>query len=184
MKFSADYSDELILFGSWYNPSEQKASCARSCGNISIPFPFGLEEGCFAREEFFLSCTNTSSYVTLGDTVQVTNIRINDGLIQYSLIGTLELSDSEGPELYVQSGESASMQWAVANLTCSEAQQNTSGYACVSTNSMCIPVHTTRDLYMGYRCKCSDGFEGNPYVPNACEGTLSLSLSLSTYQKK
>ncbi|XP_047080367.1 wall-associated receptor kinase 4-like [Lolium rigidum] len=151
-----------------YNPSEQRASCARSCGNISIPFPFGLEEGCFARKEFFLNCTNTS-YVTLGDTVQVTNISINEGLIKYNSIYTMEIADSEGPELYVQSGESASMQWAVANLTCSEAQQNTSGYACVSTNSICIPVQTTDFTYIGYRCKCSNGFQGNPYVTNACK---------------
>lgn len=179
MTLATDYSDELILFGSGYNPTERRTSCARSCGNISIPFPFGLEEGCFARKEFFLNCTNIS-YVTLGDTVQVTNININEGFIQYRSIYTVEISDSEGPELYADSGESSSMQWAVANLTCSEAQQNTSGYACVSTNSICIPVNITQDFTynIGYRCKCLDGFQGNPYVRNGCTGSLSLSLSL------
>ncbi|XP_020181932.1 wall-associated receptor kinase 5 [Aegilops tauschii subsp. strangulata] len=152
-----------------YNPTERRASCARSCGNISIPFPFGLEEGCFARKEFFLNCTNIS-YVTLGNTVQVTNININEGFINYRSISTMQIIDSEGPELYVDSAESSSMQWAVANLTCSEAQQNTSGYACVSTNSICIPVNITQDFTynIGYRCKCLDGFQGNPYVRNAC----------------
>uniref|UniRef100_M8CP56 Wall-associated receptor kinase 5 n=1 Tax=Aegilops tauschii TaxID=37682 RepID=M8CP56_AEGTA len=148
-----------------YNPTERRASCARSCGNISIPFPFGLEEGCFARKEFFLNCTNIS-YVTLGNTVQVTNININEGFINYRSISTMQIIDSEGPELYVDSAESSSMQWAVANLTCSEAQQNTSGYACVSTNSICIPVNITQDFTynIGYRCKCLDGFQGNPLV--------------------
>ncbi|XP_025802155.1 wall-associated receptor kinase 3-like isoform X2 [Panicum hallii] len=39
-----------------YNP-EPKEQCLRSCGNMSIPFPFGLEDGCFGNERFQLNCT-------------------------------------------------------------------------------------------------------------------------------
>jgi len=84
------------------------------------------------------------------------------------------------PELYIGSGESASMQWAVANLTCQEAQQNKSGYACVSNNSTCLGVNSTRS-YIGYRCKCTSGFQGNPYILNGCEGSVSQTTLQNIY---
>uniref|UniRef100_A0A453SQS7 Protein kinase domain-containing protein n=1 Tax=Aegilops tauschii subsp. strangulata TaxID=200361 RepID=A0A453SQS7_AEGTS len=42
----------------------------------------------------------------------------------------LQSSEADEPNLYVNPLESASVQWAVANLTCQEAEKNTSGYAC------------------------------------------------------
>ncbi|RLM79674.1 Wall-associated receptor kinase 4 [Panicum miliaceum] len=39
-----------------YNP-KPKQHCLKSCGEMSIPFPFGLEEGCFGNERFQLNCT-------------------------------------------------------------------------------------------------------------------------------
>ena len=38
-----------------------KENCTRSCGNIIIPFPFGVEEGCCARKQFYLNCTNVTT---------------------------------------------------------------------------------------------------------------------------
>lgn len=157
-----------------YNPKEQKENCQRSCGNISVPFPFGLEEGCFARRLFQLNCTNTaSSSLQFDDEHQVTRIHINEGLvdIKYTPLYEQEMFRvyvSNEPGLYIGSGESSSVQWAVANLTCHEAMQNKSGYACVSISSTCLGVNSTDD-YIGYRCKCLHGFQGNPYIHNGCQ---------------
>ncbi|RLM85936.1 hypothetical protein C2845_PM04G15760 [Panicum miliaceum] len=55
----------FISLESGYNPSQPKSNCTRRCGSINVPFPFGLEEGCFAREQFHLDCTNKTSSAIL-----------------------------------------------------------------------------------------------------------------------
>uniref|UniRef100_A0A0E0DC48 Protein kinase domain-containing protein n=1 Tax=Oryza meridionalis TaxID=40149 RepID=A0A0E0DC48_9ORYZ len=160
-----------------YIPAQQKANCSRSCGNISVPFPFGLEEGCFARKLFQLNCTNaSSSSLQFDDEHQVAYINISEGLVGIRYTSWYEQLEfkvyvPKQPDLYVGSGESSSVKWAVANLTCLEAKQNYSGYACVSINSTCLGVNST-DGYIGYRCQCLPGFQGNPYVQNGCEGII------------
>ncbi|KAJ1269201.1 hypothetical protein BS78_07G192500, partial [Paspalum vaginatum] len=163
-----------------YNPSQQNPDCSPSCGSITVPFPFGIEEGCFARQEFYLNCTNkTSSTLLMRHTYPVTEIDIEKGLIKFTFPNVEEASSlieivteddtyNDPASVFVVSDMSASLTWVAANLTCQDAQANKSGYACVSTNSNCIPVNST-DGYFGYQCKCSNGFTGNPYVKNGCQ---------------
>lgn len=168
-----------------YNSRPLKANCSRWCGNISVPFPFGIEEGCSARKTFKLNCSDTTPPVLWHNNgfVEVTYINVNEGLlgIKYeSSVGDesfnimLQSSEADEPNLYVNPLESASVQWAVANLTCQEAEKNTSGYACVSVHSFCLGVISSMEGYVGYRCACLRGFEGNPYIPDGCEGTPLL----------
>ncbi|KAG0538569.1 hypothetical protein BDA96_03G247800 [Sorghum bicolor] len=46
-------------------------------------------------------------------------------------------------------------------------RNNPAGYACRSINSSCSDATSGR----GYICKCNQGFEGNPYLPDGCKGT-------------
>ncbi|XP_006661669.1 wall-associated receptor kinase 4-like [Oryza brachyantha] len=165
---------------SGYNPRPEKRNCSRHCGTVEVPFPFGLEEGCSARNLFRLTCSDeTNSVVKFNDFFQVMYINVSEGLLgikynstfqeqQFNMMVKMIISSDE-PDLFVDPLESASVQWAVANLTCQEAQQNTSGYACVSTSSTCLNVLSSMEGFIGYRCTCSPGYHGNPYIQDGCE---------------
>ncbi|TKW40189.2 hypothetical protein SEVIR_1G232300v4 [Setaria viridis] len=174
-----------------YNP-HPKGNCKRSCGNMSIPFPFGLEEGCFAHQKFRLSCVS-DKFVVLdredGTKYKVTTLQVDDGYLGVtSMLNDSSSSDDEVVVVHTTDGDfdyrvpreamrnliefsqefDIRMRWAVSNLTCGTASQRSTTYACISAHSQCVNV-THGTLYLGYRCKCLPGFYGNPYVQDGCK---------------
>ncbi|VAH86271.1 unnamed protein product [Triticum turgidum subsp. durum] len=159
-----------------YNPIPSRADCTHWCGNASVQFPFGLEEGCFASEDFHLNCTNTTSSAALIllEAKQVIGINIDEGTVNVTSLDQQGIYSMTENFVFPIPGSFSSAQWVAANRSCAEAQQNRSRYACVSINSKCVEV-SVKDLdsidtvYVGYRCKCSDGFQGNPYIQTGCQ---------------
>ncbi|KAG2660030.1 hypothetical protein PVAP13_1KG392300 [Panicum virgatum] len=168
-----------------YNP-RPRGTCTRSCGNITIPFPFGIEEGCFANEIFRLN--QTSSNVIILDRPPYAQYRVTDISLDGFLAVSNMLNDtgSNNMERIIDTTDTGNyimdltddifdfsqedeikIKWVVANLTCEQARLSDATYACVSKNSYCLDVKRGK-TFDGYLCKCSDGFQGNPYLQNNC----------------
>lgn len=102
------------------------------------------------------------------------NIYVDNGTLEYIDQGAYYYEPGL-QSFYFQVGTPiVSVLWVAAHLTCQDAKRNSSGYACISTNSECITSKPT-DTFVGYRCKCAQGYQGNPYITNGCVGTYSLS---------
>ncbi|KAL5570852.1 hypothetical protein UlMin_020449 [Ulmus minor] len=63
-----------------------KPGCTSSCGNIIIPYPFGIEPGCYADEWFKIFCTDSTVQVPV---LNNTNLEV----IEISSNGTLKVKN-------------------------------------------------------------------------------------------
>jgi hypothetical protein len=58
------------------------------------------------------------------------------------------------------------LDWVAGYESCDEAEKNVSSYTCISKNSHCV----TSPNATGYLCLCKNGFAGNPYLEEGCQG--------------
>ncbi|URD95727.1 OsWAK receptor-like protein kinase [Musa troglodytarum] len=82
-------------------------------------------------------------------------------------------NDLEGVLNGSRTNVEATLAWYMNDhLSCEEAK-NTDTYACISQNSLCHTVFLDTAYLnnsIGYLCRCSASYQGNPYVPSGCQG--------------
>ncbi|XP_024199931.1 wall-associated receptor kinase 2-like [Rosa chinensis] len=63
-------------------------NCPDKCGNLTVPYPFGMAEGCYQGNDFFVNCSQATdppiAYLTKNGTVIITNISLAEGELQIS----------------------------------------------------------------------------------------------------
>ena len=64
------------------------------------------------------------------------------------------------------------LDWAIGNETCEVARKK-GNYIC-GPNSICSDLKNGSGP--GYRCKCMEGYYGNPYLKDGCQGIYSIYL--------
>ncbi|XP_074573628.1 wall-associated receptor kinase 1-like [Curcuma longa] len=145
--------------------------CPNKCGTITVPFPFGLKDKCYRSQEFALSCNESTQPPTLlyDNNFKVNAISSED--VQLEVLQYGEQYNSLIFEYFPSSKEQVIYNWVVGYDTCDDARKNKSAFACLAQHSSCLDVNVTKDHFnhSAYRCKCVEGYEGNPYIQNGCQ---------------
>ncbi|KAB2620663.1 wall-associated receptor kinase 3-like [Pyrus ussuriensis x Pyrus communis] len=67
-------------------PRQALPGCPDHCGNLTIPYPFGIGTGCYLQREFNITCENSSHQQPtthlMTSNIEITNISLGDGMLQ------------------------------------------------------------------------------------------------------
>ncbi|CAL4977331.1 unnamed protein product [Urochloa decumbens] len=115
------YAAAMVALVSWLLLSPAAATqiglpgCPTKCGNVSVPYPFGISPRCYLPG-FKLTCdtSQTPPQLLLGDgSMQVTNISLNDSTVHVIGPGMTTRLASYSSEEYVWNGTWGGPEWGL-----------------------------------------------------------------------
>ncbi|KAK2994121.1 hypothetical protein RJ640_003644 [Escallonia rubra] len=149
------------------------SGCATLCGIPFSGFPFSpLTSAADTCSGFGCCETNFPRDLTSFD-MRILKISTLNSSENNVLFATAFLAHKEYPthKLYQQSDKTkifpvpVVLNWVIAHVTCHKAREGRN-YVC-SQNSDCFDSNG-----QGYHCLCSQGYQGNPYLHNGCQGSV------------
>ncbi|XP_066333187.1 wall-associated receptor kinase 4-like [Miscanthus floridulus] len=168
--------------------------CPTSCGGVSVPYPFGIQPGCHLEGSPATRATCRRARLFALVDVPVMEISIDDstvrllhgeGVLRTStmwwdlLAGGQKVSMSPGSLLFAAQQQ---MQWKLVSSVLQGPNETRDGNAtcphdlgadaCHSSYSTCQASFQAYSSFnfTGYACKCHEGYQGNPYLSNGCQG--------------
>ncbi|XP_059454879.1 wall-associated receptor kinase 2-like [Corylus avellana] len=127
--------------------NEDNGSCSGN-GCCEVGFPDGLK-GISVNVRSFQNHTKVQNFNPCGYAFVV-----EKGEFNFSADYLKNLTNKRVPMV---------LDWTVGNQTCDSAQKKPK-FAC-KENSECLDLQTRQ----GYRCKCKQGYHGNPYLDGGCQ---------------
>ncbi|KAJ9568328.1 hypothetical protein OSB04_004294 [Centaurea solstitialis] len=87
----------VLLSNLTTNRAKPGPECSKTCGNLTIPFPFGIEENCYLDNAFKVTCNTTTGRVQIQD--------VNVDIVGISLDGHLRVHSSVSQTCYNETDE-------------------------------------------------------------------------------
>ncbi|VVA37018.1 PREDICTED: wall-associated [Prunus dulcis] len=147
----------------------------QKCGNLSVPYPFGMLHGCYNEEKFFINCSQSIAYLA-GGNLPVTNISLEEGELQIQMLITKDCYDEQG----VQTNDSQDSSWIeTPEFTISATKNRFMAVGC-----------DTVALFGGYRGEeqymsgCTSFCQSIPSVNDSCSGIGCCQTSIPSGLKK
>ncbi|XP_004295468.1 PREDICTED: wall-associated receptor kinase 2-like [Fragaria vesca subsp. vesca] len=79
-------------------PPQALPGCSGHCGNLTVPYPFGIGDGCYLEPRFNLTCNESTQPPTLlwGEGIITTNISVLEGEMQILAYIANDCYDQQG----------------------------------------------------------------------------------------